>query len=393
MTKRRFALLVGTTAAALALAGCGNRADPGTAGRPRAASQPSLATSVLSQHGTSWAVVEMGGSAARQENFWQLFARPPGSARWLLATPAGVADNGGLVISATGPQTALTGFRPSQDLKFSPLAATANGGRAWSETGPLQPGVANVADGLAAGPAGGLLAVTGTGAETSSDRGATWTTLVSRSALAAGRAGRGCGLTGLTAAAFGSDGAPLLAGSCGRPGTVGIFEQSAGAWQRTGPRLPAALAGSDIAVLALATSGGTTTAVLAAGTGRHASLLVAWLAGRSWTLAPAFPVRGLLPTSASVWPGGAVGLVLPGGRGAVLSPPAKASTRGAWQLLTAALPAHTGTLAESQAGQPEALAASRSVLTVWQLAAAPGQAARWQRLQTVKVAIPYGSSS
>jgi hypothetical protein len=392
MTRRRLSQVV-VTAAALALAGCGSTASPGSTGQPRPARLPSLATSVLSQDGTSWAIVQMGGAAARQENFWQLFARPHGSATWQLATPAGVADNGGLLIAATGQQSALTGFRPSQDLKFSPLAATANGGRAWSATGPLQPGLANVADGLAAGPGGNLLAVTSTGAASSGDRGSAWTSLVSRSAIAGTAAGRGCGLTELTAAAFGSNGDPMLAGTCSRPGTVGIFDQSAGAWQRTGPRLPASLSGSDVAVLALATSGATTTAVLAAGEGRHASLVTAWLTGGAWTLSPAFRVRSLLPTSVSVWPSGAAGLVLPGGRGVVLSQPTKASPHGQWRLLPVALPAHTGTLAESQAGQLEALAAGRSMLTVWQLPAAPGHAARWQRVQTIKVTIPYGSSS
>jgi hypothetical protein len=378
-------------AASVALVGCGSIVPAAARGQQRSARLPSLATSVLSQDGTSWAVVQMGGSAARQENFWQLFARPHGSVAWQLATPAGVADNGGLVFAATGQQSALTGFRPSQDLKFSPLAATANSGKAWSATGPVQPGLADIADGLAAGPSGKLIALTSKGAAVSTNGGSSWASLIAKSALAA--AGRRCGLTAITAAAYGANGSPMLAGACGRPGAAGIFDQSAGTWQLAGPRLPAALSRSAITVLALSTSGSTTTAVLAAGSGRRARLYAAWLIGGSWTLSAAFPVAGLLPTSVASWPGGALGLVLPGSRGAVLSPPTKASPHGQWQLLAIALPARTSTLAEDRTGQPEALAADRSVLTIWHLTATAGQSAGWQRAQTIKVTIPYGSSS
>jgi hypothetical protein len=76
----------------------------------------------------------------------------------------------------------------------------------------------------------------------------------------------------------------------------------------------------------------------------------------------------------------------------MLSPPAASSPTGAWRLLAAALPAGTGTLAESSTGQPEALAANQSVLTVWQLAVSGGRPARWQLAQTLKVTIPFGSS-
>jgi hypothetical protein len=386
---RRWAAVAVAAATAATLAGCGRAVSPGST-LQQTASVPSLATSVISQDGTSWAVLQMGGAASKEEDFWQLFARPRGATDWQLATPAGVADNGGLVISQTGPLSALTGFRPSQDLKFSPLAATANGGRAWSATGPLQPGLASLADGLAAGPASKLIALTASGAATSGDGGSTWTPLISRPALSADAATRPCRLTKITATAFGIGGSPMLAGACSRPGVAGLFEQSAGGWRPAGLSVPASLRGSAVVVLALATSGTTTTAVLAAGAGRHASLFAAWLTGGKWTLSPAFPRRGQVPTSIAVWPGGAAGLVLPGRTGALLNPPSQASPDGSWRSL--ALPPSTGTLALNRSGQPEALAASRNLLTVWQLDAVAGQAVRWQRAQTVKVTIPYGSS-
>ena len=63
--------------------------------------------------------------------FWQLLALVKGSDRWVLATPAGVASNGGLAVSVAGGSL-LAGFGPSQDLHFSPLAESTDGGRSWS---------------------------------------------------------------------------------------------------------------------------------------------------------------------------------------------------------------------------------------------------------------------
>ena len=116
-------------AACVLAAGCGTKAaaNPGPAPIPAA---PPLATS-FSSAGAGRAIVEMGGPAAQQDNFWELFVRPAGAARWRLATPAGVADNGGLDVAGTGGSL-VTGFRPSQDLSFSPLATSGDGGTSWS---------------------------------------------------------------------------------------------------------------------------------------------------------------------------------------------------------------------------------------------------------------------
>jgi hypothetical protein len=86
-------------AAAVLSAGCGSAARQ--AGAPASPAQPpSLATSLVTATGT-WAVAVMGGPAAEHDNFWQLFVRPAGTGRWRLATPPGVASNGGLVLAAS----------------------------------------------------------------------------------------------------------------------------------------------------------------------------------------------------------------------------------------------------------------------------------------------------
>jgi hypothetical protein len=379
------------------LAGCGEAARP--AGSPAPASARAgvpLATSVLGPDGVSYAIVEMGKAAAN-ENFWQMFARPAHSPGWRLVTPPGVADNGGLIAAATGPSSLLAGFRPSQDLSFSPLTSTGNAGTSWRPAPPLPGGLANRPGALAAGPGGRLLALTTAGEVLlRSGPQAGWRGLVSEHALAATPAGRSCGLTGLTGVAFGPAGVPLLAGSCGRSQTAAIFSQTAGgSWQLAGPALagPApngtGQAGRGSSVLALATAGGVTTAVIRMASGR---VVVAWQRGTGqhgagqhgasqWTSsAPLIAGTGRVE-SASVWPGGAAGVLFSAGRAAVVT-----GTGGRWQQISG-LPAGTATLAAEASGPVQALAASGGTFRAFDLVA--GQ---WRLAQTIHVPIPYGSS-
>ena len=217
-------------AATMLAAGCGSTASRAAAPASPAA-PPSLATSLATATGT-WAVAVMGGSAASHNNFWQLFVRPAGTSTWRLATPPGVASNGGLVLTGLASGSVLAGFRPSQDLAYSPLAATKDDGKTWSPA-LLDAGLADVPGALAADPASGrLLALLTTGTtEMSGPGGTAWTRLVTRRALAASAAGTRCQLGSVTADAFSPSGQPLLAAGCGRPGTAGIFSHTGRTWQ------------------------------------------------------------------------------------------------------------------------------------------------------------------
>ncbi len=73
---------------------------------------PSLATSLVTAGG-SWSAVVMGGPASQDNAFWQLFARPGASTAWKVATPPGVATNGGLVLAGLGGRSLLTGSVPA----------------------------------------------------------------------------------------------------------------------------------------------------------------------------------------------------------------------------------------------------------------------------------------
>ena len=163
--------------------GCGAAASsgPGSASQAPPAGEPFLATSLVTPAGT-WAIAVMGGSVSTHNNFWQMFARPAGSTAWKLVTPPGVADNGGLVAASASAGPLITGIRPSQDLTYTPLALTRNGGQAWSPTGPLDAALAAVPDALAAAPGTGrLLALLTNGTVKAAAPGYTrWTTLTSR---------------------------------------------------------------------------------------------------------------------------------------------------------------------------------------------------------------------
>jgi hypothetical protein len=381
------------TGAAL-VAGCGTK--PGTSRQSvRAAAPvpggPTLATSASSAGGTDWAIVEMGGSANRLDNFWELFVRPAGVAGWKLATPTGVASNGGLVMTATGATSLVTGFLPSQKLTFSPLAVTADGGAQWSQNDLLSPGFGNVPYALGADSGGHLLALTDAGdVDTSTDGGATWRTITTQRTLANSRAGRACGVQALTAGGWAPAGAPLVAASCEVPGVVGVFELSAGGWRRAGPP-PASLSHDTIDVVGLATTGQRTTVILAARSAARTSVLAGWSAdgGTTWRFSPALAAGSANRSSVSIWADGSAGLVLPARTAQAASTGATIGWQSAgWRTLPM-LPARTATLAAGPGGQPEALAVTGTVLTGWQLAAGSN---RWTLTQTIRVPVPYGSS-
>jgi hypothetical protein len=376
MTGPRAAAGAMIAVACLLVAGCGSKPAP-SASLPAAPAPPPLTTSFASSGGASWTVVEMGGSAAQQENFWQVFVRPTATAAWRQVTPAGVADNGGLVVASPSSGSLVTAFLPSQLLTYTPLAASTDNGANWSPAGPLNAGLASAADALAAGPAGQLVALTsdGTKAELGQRLGTAWTRLATDSSLNATSAGRSCGVTGLTAAAF-SGSTPVLAASCGRPGVAGIFADTGGTWRAAGPSLP----GDTVDVLGLAASGTGLVALLRATAGTSASIIGAWYSGGRWTLSSPLRIGAAKLGSTAIGPGGSMGVTWNGTKGATLAGPG-----ATWRTLPA-LPKWAATL--SLGSQVEVIAANGQTFRDYQLASGG-----WSLAQTVHVQIPYGSSS
>ena len=381
--RRPAPLLAAAALAAVTLAaGCGSRhTQAGSA--VTFPPLPSLALSA-SASGTTWASLELGGSASDFNNFWQLFARRPGAATWELVTPPGMASNGGFALAGPAGRSFLAAFRPSQNITYSPLVSSADNGAHWS-TGQVATGLAGVPDALATGPASSsLLALTAHGVELSRDGGSGWASLATRASLAATAAGRKCGPARFTATSFSPGGTPLAAAACTRPGAAGIFAYSGNGWKAAGPTLPAALAGQPVTVLRLSTAGSHEVALLAVGSKRSATVVAGWT-GRSgrWVLSPVLRTHGQRVLSASLGADGSVGLVLSGSRGATVAGPG-----ASWRPL-ATLPADTQALVLGPGTSIEALAGHQTKMTVWALGQGP---AGWVRKQVVNVPIPYGSS-
>jgi hypothetical protein len=362
-------------------AGCGSQTAPAATPTLQVQTAP-LSTSLVTSQGT-WAVTVMGGSAASDNNFWQLFVRPTGASNWSLVTPGGVADNGGLVAaSGTGGASLLVGFRPSQGLTFSPLATSSDTGKNWVP-GLLDAALANVPDAMAVAPSGQSLALLQDGGiETAATAAAAtagqWSPLTSLSALAATAPGRGCGLVAVNAVTFGPNNVPMAAGSCVRRGVAGIFADTGGTWQAAGPTLPGGSGGDQVQVLGLAATAGGNAALLLAGS----DLMAAWSAAGRWTVSA--PIAGAESVTASGFgPGGSVWVLLGGGRAETVSGPGSA-----WRALPTP-PTGVATLAPGPSVDGyDALAVSGSRLTVWRLA---GTA--WAKAQVINVPIAYGSSS
>jgi hypothetical protein len=385
---RAVAAAVAAIASTAALAACGS-SSASSAADSTAASAPvvSLATSLGTATDT-WAIVPMTANPT----FWEVFVRPAKSATWQVVTPPGVADNGGLVAAAGTGRALTVAVRPSQDLKFTPLASTADAGATWSTGGPVSAGVA-ASPGALAVSGRQLAALLGNGAiEASSDAGSTWRTLAKPGAIAASAAGKQCGTVGVTAVSFGPLPAEVLAaGRCGTTGTAGFFAYSPGSHGSPGgwQRLSLPVSGQLVRL-------GEGTALVRAKAGLTAMWMGGWYAyaplqpstqplRTAWSASAPLPV-----TSAVIASGGLAGsfggtwVLLPGGQAATVSGPEQQ-----WLLLP---PTPTGTkvLASGPGNSIDALAVSGSRLTVWQLNRG---STIWAKAQTMNVPIQYGSSS
>lgn len=342
-----------------------------------------MATSIATA-ADSWAVVPV----ASDPTFWQVFARAGNAGSWKLVTPPGVAINGGIVASADGASTLTVAVRPSENLRFSPLAATANGGASWSTAGLIDAAVA-ASPGALAASGGKLVTVLSDGTiETSADTGAAWSVLARRGTIAASSAGKGCGgVVRVTSVSFGAVNTEVIAGgTCGAIGSTALFSYSPGeGWQRIS--LP--VSGQFVrftAGTALVQAKSGLTALFGGGDGWYAYAPLAdtpQATPTGWKASAALPVSSPVAASGALALGGAW-VLLPGGRAATIDGPGQQ-----WVLLPP-VPANTAVLASGPNGSVDALAVSGATLTVWRLAKA---SAVWSDAQTIKVPIQYGSSS
>jgi hypothetical protein len=339
----------------------------------------------------SWAVVAMGQRGVPLNTFWQIFFRASAEASWTLVTPTGVADNGGLTLTAASDGSVTAGFEPSQLLRYSPLARSDDDGSSW--TPALVPAslVAGPDAVAVAGRSGPALALTrhGTGQVLASSGSLLrWAPLPGRGTLTGAAASR-CEVQGLDAVAFGPSATPMVGTGCGRPGHVGVFARDSTGWRLIGPTLAGALGASSTRVLRLTASGSTSTALVAAAAAGHSDLLGLWRAAPgAWSDSPPLsvgPTQRILATAIGLNGEQLVLLSKPGTNGEL----EVASGPGLGWTALASPPAGTVTLAVLGDGSVDAFSVNGTRLRIFTVA--PRQST-WALSQSMNVPLAYGSS-
>lgn len=361
------------------LAGCGSTP---TAHAPQTVTAPLVApldTSLSTAAGT-WALLAMGYLDQPNNTFWEAFYRPRGGTQWSLRTPPGVADNGGLVAAVTATQVTF-GFRPSNSLRFSPLAVSADDGTSYSP-GLLPAGLGDVPDALSTSDSRAV-ALVGTQVIASRPAMSAWHPLTSLATLEKSGAGQRCGPQQLTAVAVTGSGIAVGA-DCSQGGVAGVFTASGSTLRADGPVLGSATASSAVRVVRLVPYRNGLAALLALATSGGVAYEPAWqptLTG-PWTVGQAAAAGPLVSASVTSDGGFTILTGLAAGRlAASYAEPATAH----WVRL-ADPPLHTSTV--SKAGSRiDAIAVNDNTFVDYALSAG-----RWIASQTIKVPVPIGSS-
>jgi hypothetical protein len=353
---------------------------------------------VMSGATGSWATLAMGHLDDPINTFGELLYRPggptcPGVApcapgKWVLATPPGVASNGGMFVAVDPSGTLTAGFGVSLDLTFSPLAVTSDAATTWT-TGILPVGLAPVTDALAASGPDRLALVSTDGGRVLASTGdlSTWSVVARRASVATAATGSGCAPGPLGAVAVTAIGDDLVATTCGSGHRAGIFRVGtngvAGVVTPVGPVLPGVTTGPVRVDRMVATPAGLS-ALVVAGSGPATRLFVATSAGgtATWTVSSPYDT-GARVVSTSVDGSGGTVVVL--ANGAHLTA-ASVDPGGSWTTLPA-LPAGTAVVAGGPSGEFSALVPAGSTLTVDVLSGGT-----WSRHQVLTVPIQYGSS-
>ena len=345
--------------------------------------------SAVSNQAGSWVVLPMGRLSDPDNTFWQLLYAPPGSLRWSVVTPPGVADNGGLVAAVSG-DSLVVAVLPSGLLRFSPLSTSSNGGASWSSA--FVPGaVAGRPDALAvdAGSDPRSFAVVSNRVATTSNF-TSWTSVASLATLR--RAAPGCAPRRIDAVTTSAAGQPVIGLTCARGGKVGLISDVGGRWSPMGPPLPEGLGAVSTSVVRLEIGASGTTALVSERGKSGTGLVVAWqdpngswvqsssLGDRNRLLATSVSEDGMVAVLTGPPSDPAVSEVAPGGRWTPEGKPPAGTAA-----LAFASPAAAGT-----PGQLEAFTVTGTKLTVY--AAAPVSAG-WTKVSSSVVPLAYGSSS
>lgn len=345
----------------------------------------------ISTASVSAAVVQMGRNDGHHDLFWQLFTERSGSGRWRLATPPGVADNGGLVVSGAAPASVLVGFGASAGLTFSPMALSDDAGANWSPGG-LPDRVVTVPSAVALGGSDRAAAlVAGTTTEVLGRHGSltNWSTVTSTRSLASVAAAKSCGVGAIHAVDLDPNGRILLGTSCARPGVVGLFTQSGSGWRLANLPVPRAATQEAFTVLRIGTVGSTVGGLLAGISRNGVDLYAAWgaVSSEAWAISRPLAIgTGAQIVASGDGPNASQFVIVRTGasqRAEVVTAPGSR-----WQS-TSELPTGTATIAIEPNGVIDALVVADTTLTVLKH---QGGGTGWSKTETVNVPIVFGSS-
>jgi hypothetical protein len=350
-----------------------------------------LATSSTTSAGT-WAIVPMGHLKDPLNTFWQVFFRPT-TGTWNLVTPRGVADNGGLVMTADPDQTATVGFLPNQNLRFSPLARTSDDGTTWSP-GLIQDALLAAPDVVSGSKGDDSYALVTSGGgrvlvAAASDF-TTWRTLIARQTLLRTPGGRSCGIGRMAALAVNESGRPLIGATCTKGTTVGIFGMKHGRWRLVGPHIPGRSGSTVSTVLRLIGTGSAVSSLLDIDDSGRLGIVAASSGDGSgrWTVSTTLAIDSSERILSTAINHGGGYLVETTGKAGSTGLSEIASPAANWQMLPSP-PVGTRAVAAGPDNKVDALSVNNSKLTVWELTI-PSHT--WRRTQVINVPIFYGSS-
>jgi len=363
----------------------------------------SLSASTTSADQTT-VVFAMGKFDDLSNTFYELFTHQAGTTTWALATPPGVADNGGLVVGSSAAGSLTAGFLPSVDLTFSVLAHSIDGGAHWSP-GDIPGTLAANPDALATGADGWVAAVLARPSRSVvvSDPVTTrWQRVVLARQLA-GVTAR-CLVDGITAVAVTSANGPVVGAGCAHSVAVGLFVPTgplpSGAvappvgakWSLVGPvfggRTPSA---TSVVRLEAGPTG--STGLARADVDGAIELMGLWgdaeaTGGAGFTGSPVLTVpSGWSLLSTGIGGGGGRGVTVLVGSGASRRVETTDGPGQPWMRLA---PAPAGTTAVATIGnETVAFVPSGTSLTIWSTTSG---ATSWTRVGRQSVPLPYGSS-
>lgn len=389
---RLWKVVLAVVPAAALLAGCSAGTSSPTSGSATVGLPPSQAASGPDG---SWATVVMGHLDDPLNTFGELLYRPtcpvaatcvPG--QWVLATPPGVASNGGLFAAVDSGGTLTAGFGVSLGLTFSPLATTADAGSTWA-TGILPAALVPVADALATSGRNRLALVSSGGGRVlaSGVDLSTWSVLARRPAIVAAASRSGCPAGSADAVAMTTGGDDLVAVSCGTGRRAGVFRVGASGSAvdvtPVGPVLPGPVAGPVVVERLVATPVGLE-ALVVAGHGPTGRMFLATSTdgATTWAVSSPLTVGGPVRSASVDSSGTLVALVSLGN-----DKTAESTAPGRPWTSLAALPVGTTVVVAGPAGAYSALIPTGSTLTVDVLTSG-----KWTRRQVLAVPIQYGST-